>query len=64
MSLDIPLKMPGQPGIYKLAKEIHFGAKDLIKKVPITWWPPQEYKLYSLGRFDLYPVTQANLTNE
>lgn len=31
MVLDIPIRMGGQPGIYKLSKEIFLGAKDLIK---------------------------------
>jgi len=56
MQLDIPIKMAGQPNIYKMPKEIFYGAKDLLKKTPVTWWPPQQYKLFSLGRFDLYPL--------
>ena len=62
MYLDIPLKMPGQPGIYKLSKEMHFGARDLLKKAPVTWWPPKEYRLFALGRFDLYPLMYVNAT--
>lgn len=57
MVLDLPPRMGGQPNIYKMDKALHFGIKDLLKKVPFTWWPPKEYKLYQLGRFDLYPVT-------
>lgn len=30
--------------------------KDLLVKTPYVWWPPKQYKLYSLGRFDLYPM--------
>lgn len=56
MYLELPLKMAGQPGIYKLEKGLFFGVKDLLIKTPVTWWPPEEYKLYSLGRFDLYPI--------
>lgn len=41
MKLDIPLYVAGQPGIYKLPKEVFIGAKDLIKKVPVTWWNPR-----------------------
>jgi hypothetical protein len=43
---------------------MHYGARSLLKKVPISWWPPQEYKLYSLGRFDLYPIQLANLSKK
>jgi hypothetical protein len=39
MKLDIPLKMAGQPALYKLPKDIHYGAKPLLKKVPVSWWP-------------------------
>jgi len=56
MYLELPLKMSGQPGIYKLEKGIFFGVKDLLIKTPYVWWPPQLYKLYALGRFDLYPM--------
>ena len=48
--------MSGQPNIYKLDKSLHFGVKDLLRKVPYTFWPPKEFKLYQLGRFDLYPL--------
>ena len=35
--------------------------KDLLKKVPYTWWPPKQFKLYQFGRFDLYPLAKAGL---
>lgn len=53
--LDIPLGMQGQPGIYKMQKELWYGVKDLIKKVPYEWWPPEDLKNNLAGRFDLYP---------
>ncbi|CDW80309.1 activating signal cointegrator 1 [Stylonychia lemnae] len=56
MYLDLPLKMSGQPGIYKMEKGIFYGCKELLIKTPVTWWPPEEFKLYNLGRFDLYPL--------
>ena len=59
MILDMPQKMSGQPNIYKMEKALHFGIKDLLRKVPFSWWPPKEYKLYQLGRFDLYPLSKA-----
>lgn len=62
--LDIPLKMSGQPGIYKMPKELLIGAKGLLKKAPVSWWPTKEYKLYSLGRFDLYPLDQADISED
>lgn len=52
--LDMPPRMSGAPNIYKIDKALHFGIKDLLKKAPYTWWPPKEYKLYQLGRFDLF----------
>jgi hypothetical protein len=64
MFLEIPLRMSGQPGIYKLEKQIFVGVRDLLKKQPVTWWPPQEYKLFTLGRFDLYPIEAANMSRE
>lgn len=54
--LELPLKMAGQPGIYKMDKTLWFGVKDLLVKTPVAWWPPKQFKLYSLGRFDLYPM--------
>ena len=53
--------MSGQPNIYKLDKSLHFGVKDLLRKVPYTFWPPKEFKLYQLGRFDLYPLHKAGI---
>lgn len=64
MFLEIPLKMTGQPGIYKLEKQVFVGVRDLLKKQPISWWPPKEFKLFTLGRFDLYPVEAASMTKE
>ena len=64
MYLEMPLKMAGSPGIYKLDKGIFFGVKDLLKKVPYSWWPPKAFKLYQLGRFDLFPLEFSALSNE
>jgi len=44
-----------------MEKSLHFGIKDLLRKVPYSWWPPKEYKLYQLGRFDLYPLSKAGM---
>lgn len=54
-ALDIPLKMTGQPGIYKMPKEIFIGARQVVKQTPVSWWPPKEFQNFSIGRFDLYP---------
>lgn len=54
-SLDIPLRLSGQPGLYKMPKELLYGAKDKLKKTPYTWWPLEEFKNFAVGRFDLYP---------
>lgn len=62
--LDIPLKLSGSPGLYKLPKEILYGAKDLLKKAPYTWWPPEEFKNHTMGRFDLYPEEYSNWTRD
>jgi hypothetical protein len=35
----MPLKMLGQPNIYKMPKEIMVGARPLLKKAPYSWWP-------------------------
>ena len=61
MILEVPPRMSGQPNIYKMDRGLHFGIKDLVKKIPYTWWPPKEYRLYQLGRFDIYPLEFANL---
>jgi hypothetical protein len=45
-------------------KALHFGIKDLLRKVPFSWWPPKEYKLYQLGRFDLYPLSKAAMDSQ
>ena len=55
MTLDMPLRMAGQPGIYKMPKEVSIGARPLLKQVPYTWWPPEQYKNLVIGQFDLYP---------
>jgi len=55
MCLDLPLRMAGQPSIYKMPKEIALGARPLLKRVPFTWWPPREFKNLVIGSFDLYP---------
>jgi hypothetical protein len=40
MHLEIPIKMNARGDeIFKMPKEVHFGAKTLIKKTPVTWWP-------------------------
>lgn len=44
MFLDIPLKLSGQQGIFKIPKEILFGVKDKLKKAPYSWWPPEQFK--------------------
>ena len=41
MYLDMPLRMAGQPSIYKMPKEIALGARPLLKRVEYTWWPPR-----------------------
>lgn len=38
-----------------MPREIFLGAKEVLKSVPYTWWPPKEYANFSVGRFDLYP---------
>jgi hypothetical protein len=53
--------MTGSPGIYKIEKALFYGVKDLIVKTPVSWWPPKEYRLYQLGRFDLYPMQMVSL---
>ena len=55
MYLDIPLKLAGQQGIFKIPKEIMFGVKDKLKKAAYTWWPPEQFRNQLFGRFDLYP---------
>ncbi len=61
MILELPPRMSGQPSIYKMDKALHFGLRDLVRKVPYSWWPPKEYRLFQLGRFDLYPLKSAAL---
>ena len=36
--LDLPLRIGGNQGIFKLAKETLFGVKDLVRPVDIGWW--------------------------
>lgn len=55
MYLDIPIKMTGQPNIYKMPKEIMMGAKPLLKKPSYSWWPPKGFETFVVGRFDIYP---------
>ena len=55
MFLDMPLRMPGQPSIFKMAKEFVIGARPLLKQVPYTWWPPKGFQNVAIGQFDLYP---------
>ena len=55
MYLELPLRMAGQPNIYKMQKEIAMGARPLLKRVQYAWWPPKDYKLNSIGQFDIYP---------
>lgn len=56
MYLDLPLKMQGQPNIYKMPKEMAAGARPLLKKAPYTWWPPKGYESSVVGQFDIYPI--------
>mmetsp|Transcript_7603 Transcript_7603/g.12779 ORF Transcript_7603/g.12779 Transcript_7603/m.12779 type:complete len:335 (-) Transcript_7603:48-1052(-) len=60
MTLDIPLRMSGQPGLYKIPKELLFGARDKLKSVPYTWWPLEEFNNQQIGRFDLYSEDYKN----
>ena len=39
-----------------MPKEIAFGARPLLKRVQYAWWPPEDYKLLTIGQFDLYPI--------
>lgn len=39
--LDIPLKMGGSPNIYRLPKEMFYGARDKLQPAPYDWWPPE-----------------------
>lgn len=43
MYLDIPLRMAGQPGLYKMPKELTYGARDKLKAAEYSWWPPEEF---------------------
>jgi len=47
-----------------MPKEIFVGAKDLLKPVAYTWWPPEEYASQLLGRFDLYPEEHAKTSRD
>ena len=62
--LEIPLQMTGQPGIYKMPKDVWVGAKGVLTKVPYSWWPPEEYKNFRIGRFDLYPDQYVQWSRE
>jgi hypothetical protein len=59
MYLDIPLRMSGQPGLYKMPREICFGARDKLKKSEYSWWPPEQFKNLQIGQFDIYPNEYA-----
>lgn len=56
MYLDLPLRMTGQPSIYKMDKTLAYGARPLLKKAEYTWWPPKEYASFNVGSFDIYPM--------
>jgi len=56
--------MSGQPGIYKMPKEIFYGAKDKLQKTPVGWWPPEEFKNQTIGRFDLCPDDYTTWTRD
>lgn len=55
MYLDMPIRMSGQPSIYKMPKDIFLGARPLLKKAEFTWWPPKQYAQVTVGQFDIYP---------
>ena len=62
--LDIPLKMGGAPNIYRLPKEVFYGARDKLQPAPYDWWPPEQYKRQVFGRFDLYPGEMTSWTRD
>ena len=47
-----------------MPKEIWLGAKEVIKQVPYSWWPLEEFKNFSVGRFDLYPEEYINWSRD
>jgi len=49
MYLDLPLRMSGQPNIYKMPKELLLGCKPLLRKAPYSWWPLKEHAVYNVG---------------
>lgn len=49
MYLDMPLKMIGQPSIFKMPKELMYGARPLLKKAPYKWWPLKQYESFVVG---------------
>ena len=49
MYLEMPLRMAGQPSIFKMPKEIALGARPLLKQVQYSWWPPKQYKNLVIG---------------
>lgn len=55
MYLDMPLKMSGQPSIFKMPKELMYGARPLLKKAPYKWWPLKQFENFVAGQFDIYP---------
>lgn len=62
--LDIPLKMSGSPNIYKLPKEMLFGARDKLRAAPYDWWPPEQYRRHLMGRFDIYPDEHSSWSRD
>ena len=60
MHLDMPLKMSGQPSIFKMPKELMYGARPLLKKAPYKWWPLKQFENFVVGQFDIYPDTYNN----
>lgn len=52
--------MGGSPNIYRLPKEVFFGARDKLQPAAYDWWPPEQYKRQQFGRFDLCPAEMAS----
>ena len=44
-----------------MVREIAFGARPLLKRVQYAWWPPKDYRLHTIGQFDLYPMERDPL---
>lgn len=47
-----------------MPKELLFGAKDKLKRMPYSWWPLEEFRNFSVGRFDLYPDEYAQWSRD